>query len=92
MEARINEYVVAINDGYWIQIALGVQSPLDIWAEDSFDENGDPIISYWEINGDEISTQANYDELMLDFFDESKANNVNDFKNVDDIIAEIDSM
>ena len=66
----------------------------DVWAEDSFDENGDPIISYWEVNEQELSSQEEYDETINKYIDTKLA--VDGFENggesADDIIAKIDSM
>ena len=64
------DYVFAVNtDGWLIDIALGMREPMDEWAEDSFDENGEPIISSWTLNDETISSQAKYDEAMGKFFD-----------------------
>jgi hypothetical protein len=91
VETNYNDYVVAIKDGFWIEIAYGTRGPLDAWAEDSFDENGKPIISYWEINGEELSSQDEYDELMAKYYNSSLSEEVK-FKGADDIIEEIDAL
>ncbi len=92
--STLNDYVVAIKDGFFIQLAYGSSRPLDVWAEDSFDENGDPIISYWEVNGQELSSQEEYDEIINKYIDTKLV--VDGFENggesADDIIAKIDSM
>ena len=67
--STLNDYVVAIKDGFFIQLAYGSSRPLDVWAEDSFDENGDPIISYWEVNEQELSSQEEYDETINKYID-----------------------
>ena len=93
-DSTLNDYVVAIKDGFFIQLAYGSSRPLDVWAEDSFDENGAPIISYWEVNEQELSSQEEYDETINKYIDTKLA--VDGFENggesADDIIAKIDSM
>ena len=93
-DSTLNDYVVAIKDGFFIQLAYGSSRPLDVWAEDSFDENGDPIISYWEVNEQELSSQEEYDETINKYIDTKLV--VDGFENggesADDIIAKIDSM
>ncbi len=92
--SSLNDYVVAIKDGFFIQLAYGSCRPFDVWAEDSFDENGNPIISYWEVNEEELSSQEEYDETINKYIDTKLA--VDGFENggesADDIIAKIDSM
>ena len=93
VETDFNDYVVALKDGYWIEIACGIQAPRDIWAEDSFDENGNPIISYWEINGKELSSQEKYDELLAKYYDINvQGSEVKPSESADTILAEIDAM
>ena len=93
VEASLNDYVVAIKDGYWVEIAYGTRRPLDEWAEDSFDENGNPIISYWEINEEELKSQKQYDETLAKYYDvTSQGKEVKSFVNAEDILSEIDSL
>ncbi len=92
VEASLYDYVVALRDGYWVEIATGINSPLDEWAEDSFDENGNPIISYWELNGEELSSQNEYDTLLAKYCDKSYLSEVNDFKSADDTISAIEAL
>ena len=93
-DSTLNDYVVAIKDGFWVQIAYGTSRPMDIWAEDSFDENGNPIISYWEINGEELSSQAEYDEMLLKYIDTNSVTPglENGGESYEAILAKIDSM
>ena len=79
VDANTYNSVVAIKDGYWINIAYGTQGPLDPWAEDSFDENGNAIISYWEINGEELSGQEEYDEMLGKYYDSSFGKEMTEF-------------
>lgn len=92
VEASLNDYVVAIKDGFWIAIAYGTKSPLDIWAEDSFDENGNPIISYWEINEQELASQNEYDETLGKYFDSALGTSVTEFKGAAEIKETINSL
>ena len=78
VDANINQNIVAIKDGYWVQLAYCVEGPLDPWAEDSFDENGNAIISYWEINGEEFNSQAEYDEVFAKYYDSSYGMKIDD--------------
>ncbi|MCR4831490.1 MAG: hypothetical protein K5883_08585 [Pseudobutyrivibrio sp.] len=71
--AYYDDYVVAIKDGAWVQIAYGVRGPIDEWAEDSFDENGEPIISYWLLNDVELKSQEDYDNEFKKFYDPAYA-------------------
>lgn len=93
-DSALNDYVVAIKDGFWVQIAYGTSRPMDIWAEDSFDENGNPIISYWEINGEELSSQDEYDEKLLKYIDTNSVTPglENGGESYEAILAKIDSM
>ena len=68
-EATYYDTVYAIKDSAWILLTKGTRAPLDAWAEDSFDENGEPIISYWEIDSKELSNEKEYDELLGKYFD-----------------------
>ena len=93
VEADLNDYVVAIKDGFWVEIAYGVQRPIDVWAEDSFDENGNPIISYWEINGEELPSQEKYDELLAKYYNvKTQGSEVIPSETADTVLAEIEAM
>ncbi len=92
VEANLNDYVVAIKDGFWIQIAYGNRRPFYEWAEDSFDEHGNPIISYWEINGEELSSQEEYDEKLSNIYDAASLIQVTEFKSQSEVLEEIDSL
>lgn len=91
VEASYYDYVIANNNGAWINIGTGVRKPLDQWAEDSFDENGEPIISSWKINNTEYSNQAKYDDALKLLFDQSYAVTVTPSKSADEIIEEIEN-
>ena len=93
-DSALNDYVVAIKDGFWVQIACGTCRPMDIWAEDSFDENGNPIISYWEINKEVLSSQDEYDEKLLKYIDTNSVTPglENGGESYEAILAKIDSM
>lgn len=92
VEASIFDDVLAIKDGYWISIASGIKAPADMWAEDSFDENGDPIISYWEISDYQLESQGDYDSLLNKYFDSDYATEVSKFYSASEIIEQIDAL
>lgn len=92
VQANLDDYVVAIKDGSWIAIASGIRAPEDPWAEDSFDENGMPIVSYWEVNDLQLTSQEEYDELMVKYYDSSAAKEVKDFKTSKEVLSVIDSL
>lgn len=93
VDANTYNSVVAIKDGYWINIAYGTQGPLDPWAEDSFDENGNAIISYWEINGEELSSQEDYDELFGKYYDSSFGKEITEFtSDASQILEQIEAL
>lgn len=93
VDANTYNSVVAIKDGYWINIAYGTQGPLDPWAEDSFDENGNAIISYWEINGEELSSQEDYDEMFGKYYDSSYGKEITEFNSdASQILEQIEAL
>lgn len=92
IEYEIYDYVLAINEGYWINIATGIKAPLDPWAEDSFDENGEPIISSWKINEEEIASSKAYDEQMKKYYDTGYAAEVKDYADANGIIEIIEGL
>ncbi|QFJ55402.1 hypothetical protein [Pseudobutyrivibrio xylanivorans] len=91
-ESTYYDYVYAIKDGNWIELVAGERSPLDPWAEDSFDEAGEPIISSWKLDGEEISSQKDYDELRDKYFDFILSKVVYELEEPDAIINEIDAL
>ncbi|SFO61707.1 hypothetical protein SAMN05216351_11927 [Pseudobutyrivibrio sp. JW11] len=93
VDANTYNSVVAIKDGYWINIAYCTQGPLDPWAEDSFDENGNAIISYWEINGEELASQDEYDELFGKYYDSSFGKEITEFNaDASQILEQIEAL
>ncbi len=86
------EMVVAIKNNQWAQIGYGVKTALDLWAEDGFDENGNPIISSWSWNYEEVDGQEAYDETLINYFDDSQAASVQNTVDQEDILLEIDEM
>ena len=87
--AYYDDNVVAIKDGVWVQVAYGVRGPLDEWAEDSFDENGEPIISYWSLNDVELNSQQAYDDEFVKYHDSSYAKEISDFVSAEEILESI---
>ena len=92
VEASYLDSLFAIKDNQWISLAEGRCEPLDAWAEDSFDENGEPIISHWEINSKEFSSQKDYDEELSKYLDENFAEKIFEFKEPDAVIKIIDEL
>ena len=91
--ATYGDYVVAIDEyGSWIKLAYGTRGPLDEWAEDSFDENGEPIISHWTINDEEIKNQGEYDDLLSKYFDSSNGKEIVVSLGADDVIEELEAL
>ena len=90
--ATLFDNVIAIKDGKWISVAAGLMSPADVWAEDSFDENGEPIISYWEISDYQLESQDDYDLLLGKYFDTSYGTEVNTFYNAEEIKKQIEAL
>lgn len=84
--------VVAIKDGAWISVAEGIAEPEDIWTEDSFDENGNPIISIWKLNGNELSSQKEYDEFIAKYFDDKYGTKIEKYISVEEIIDKIEAL
>lgn len=72
-----------------MQVAYGVRGPLDEWAEDSFDENGEPIISYWSLNDVELNSQQAYDDEFVKYQDSSYAKDISDFVSAEEILESI---
>ena len=89
--ATYGDYVLAIDeDGFWIQIAYGARRPIDEWAEDSFDENGNPIISYWAVNEQELSGQSDYDDELNKYFSANDFESISATMSADEILSQIE--
>lgn len=90
--AAYYDYVGALNNNYWVDIASCERKPLDEWAEDSFDENGKPIISYWSINGNELSSDAEFDETLAKYVDKSFCKPITGYTTAEDVLAQIEAI
>lgn len=86
------EAIAAIKDGKWINIGYGSRQPLDLWAEDGFDENGNPIINSWTWNDEELGSQDKYDETLALYFNLDKSKSVDETYSKNDIMTQIQEM
>jgi len=86
----LDSFVVAIRDGNWVQVGHGVLRPVDMWSEDGFDENGNPIINGWEWNGQALDTEEEYYEMMNKFIPSAYAMEVDSLATLDQVLEFIE--
>lgn len=84
--------VLAIRDGQWVLLGYGEQGTSDPWAEDSFDENGNPIIDMWTWNDDELKNSKEYDEKLALLFDTDASNKIVSYVSREDILTQIEEL
>lgn len=84
--------VLAIRDGQWVLLGYGEQGTSDPWAEDSFDENGDPIIDMWTWNDDQLKSSKEYEERLALFFDADAAKTIDNYVTRDEILTQLEEL
>ena len=84
--------LLAIRDGQWVLLGYGERGTSYPWAEDSFDENGDPIIDMWTWDDDSLKNSTEYEEKLALFFDENAAKTVDSYVSKEDILTQIEEL
>ncbi|MBP5324464.1 MAG: hypothetical protein J6Y86_03080 [Pseudobutyrivibrio sp.] len=84
--------LLAIRDGQWVLLGYGEKGTSDPWAEDSFDENGDPIVDTWTWDDDYLKNDADYNSVLELYYSADVAKSVDKYVSKDEITTEIDGL
>ncbi len=81
--------LLAIRDGQWVLLGYGEKGTSDPWAEDSFDENGEPIVDTWTWDDDYLKNDADYNATLELYYASDAAKSVDNYVSKDDILKQI---
>lgn len=81
--------LLAIRDGQWVLLGYGEKGTSDPWAEDSFDENGEPIVDTWTWDEDYLKNDADYNATLELYYASDAAKSVDNYVSKDDILKQI---
>lgn len=81
--------LLAIRDGQWVLLGYGEKGTSDPWAEDSFDENGEPIVDTWTWDEDYLKNDADYNATLELYYASDAAKSVDNYVSKDEILKEI---
>lgn len=81
--------LLAIRDGQWVLLGYGEKGTSDPWAEDSFDENGDPIVDTWTWDDDYLKNDADYNATLELYYASDAAKSVDNYVSKDEILKQI---
>ena len=84
--------LLAIRDGQWVLLGYGEKGTSDPWAEDSFDENGEPIVDTWTWDDDYLKNDADYNSVLELYYSADVAKSVDKYVSKDEITTEIDGL
>ena len=73
-------------------LGYGEKGTSDPWAEDSFDENGDPIVDTWTWDDDYLKNDADYNSVLELYYSADVAKSVDKYVSKDEITTEIDGL
>ena len=81
--------LLAIRDGQWVLLGYGEKGTSDPWAEDSFDENGEPIVDTWTWDEDYLKNDADYNATLELYYASDAAKSVDNYVSKDEILKQI---
>ena len=81
--------LLAIRDGQWVLLGYGEKGTSDPWAEDSFDENGEPIVDTWTWDDDYLKNDADYNATLELYYASDAAKSVDNYVSKDEILKQI---
>ena len=81
--------LLAIRDGQWVLLGYGEKGTSDPWAEDSFDENGEPIVDTWTWDDDYLKNDADYKATLELYYSSDAAKSVDNYVSKDEILKQI---
>lgn len=81
--------LLAIRDGQWVLLGYGEKGTSDPWAEDSFDENGNPIVDTWTWDEDYLKNDADYNATLELYYASDAAKSVDNYVSKDEILKQI---
>ena len=81
--------LLAIRDGQWVLLGYGEKGTSDPWAEDSFDENGEPIVDTWTWDDDYLKNDADYNATLELYYASDAAKSVDNYVSKDEILKQV---